>query len=109
MANTPLRMASAQLGVAMATYYTAPAAKKAIVTQIVLTNVTASHVTASISLVASGGAASAANRIVEQLTVPAYGVVTIDLKQVLETGEFLAALAGAAASVNMRVSGVEVG
>lgn len=108
MANTPKRLASAQLTAAAVTYYTAPASTRTIVKQIILTNVTASTATVSISFVNSGGSQGTTNRIVEQVSVPAYGIVTIDLSQVLETGDFISALASAATTINMRVSGVEV-
>lgn len=107
MAFTPLRLAAAQLTTSAATYYTAPVDTKAIVKQIILSNTTGTAATASISLVASGGTASASNRIVEQISVPANGVVMLDLSQVLEAGDFLAALAGTASAINMRVSGME--
>ena len=108
MANTPRRLSSAQLTTSAVTYYTAPASTRTIVKQIILTNVTATNATVSISMVNSGGSAGTTNRIVEQLTVPAYGVVTIDVSQVLETGDFISALASAATTVNIRISGVEV-
>jgi len=108
MANTAKRLASAQLTATAATYYTSPAATKCIVTQIILTNVTGNNATASVSLVNSGGTPGASNRIVEQVAVPAYGVVTLDLKQVLEASDFVSALASAATAVNIRISGVEI-
>lgn len=108
MANTPKRLASAQLTAAAVTYYTAPASTRTIVKQIVLTNVTGTLATVSISFVNSGGTQGPTNRIVELLQVPANGVVTIDLSQVLETGDFISALASVATAINMRISGVEV-
>lgn len=107
MAFVPKRLASAQLTNTVATYYTTPAATTTIIKQVILANVTASQATASVSLVNSGGTASTANRIAEQVVVPANGLVILDLSQVLATGDFIAALASANTTINMRVSGME--
>lgn len=105
---TQKKLALAVLTTADVTLYTVPAATQVIVKQIILTNTTSTNQTASVSFVPSGAAAGVANRIVEQLAVPALGVVFIDVSQVLETGEFIAARASAATSITLRASGVTV-
>lgn len=101
MAVTSVVMARSALTNASATYYTTGAAKTAIVTNIVLTNVsTTTDRTATILL----------NDVtlLSAVTVPASSVATFDLKQVLPANQTIKALASANTDVKMHVSGVEV-
>lgn len=105
---TGIRLAQVVLTTADATLYTVPASTSVIVKQIILTNTTATNATVSVSLVPSGGTAGVGNRIVEQITVPAFGVTILDINQIIPTGAFLAAKASAATTVTLTASGVTV-
>lgn len=89
------------------TLYTAPASTATIVKQVVAANTTGAPLTFSLSSVASGGTAGAANRIAGQVPVGANNSVVLDLFQVLETGMFLSGLVSAAGLV-LTISGVEL-
>src|SRR5437870_2744836 len=103
---TPKRMYFGTPGITDATAYTAPSATPAaIVKQIMMTNTTATAATLSIGL--NGTAATAANQIVAAVSVPASGVITLDLSLVLITGETLHILQGTASALNVIISGVE--
>jgi hypothetical protein len=101
-----LKLAQAVLTTSDVSLYVVPTGTTIKLTEIVLTNTTASGVTVSISLVPSGGTAGVTNRIFEQVPVAAYSTILIgDLGEVMPTGEFLAAKASVAASVNLRANG----
>lgn len=85
-----------------------PANTKVILKQIILANTSSASATVAISLVPSGGTAGAANRIVPDVSVGANSVVTIDLSQVMEPGDFLSAVQGTAEAVTVTISGVVV-
>lgn len=81
------------------TLYTAPASTTAIVTNIAVTNTSASSQTFTIYLNGT---------LLHYLSpIDAYGTVYIDLKQVLTTGTTIQGGASAT-SVNISISGVEV-
>lgn len=92
------------------TEYTVPSGKKAIVDKFTATNTDASARTISIHLVPNGGAASAANLITSALSIPAGE--SVDLPEVknhvLESGDFVSAIASVASKVVIRASGREV-
>jgi len=108
MTLTPKLMVATQaLTGSTATYYTAPAGG-AIIKEIILTNATSGAVTARVNLIASAGSAAAGNRIISDLTVPASATLVFSLSTVMANAEFIQALAGSAASINLTVSGVEI-
>jgi hypothetical protein len=90
------------------TVYTVPGATKTIVKQFVICNTTTTDATILISLVPSAGAAGDGNRIIKSLTIPANGVVTIDLFQVMAAGGFISIKQGTSSACTTTVSGVEV-
>lgn len=89
--------------------YTATNAR-AIIDKFTATNTTAGNVTISVNLVASGGAAGAANLIVDTRSIAPDETYTFPelVGQVLESGSFISTIAGAAASLTIRASGREI-
>jgi hypothetical protein len=74
------------------------------------TNTTAGAVTLTVKLVASGGAAGAGNTIVSAKSLAAGECYTFPevVGHVLEAGDFISTLAGAATSITIRASGRQV-
>lgn len=103
----PKKMAQFVATASEATYYTVPAGKQGLVKNIVIANTSALAATVSISLVPSGGVAGNANRIAPGLTVPGNTAVQYALTQVMNAGDFLSAIASAAATFTVTVSGME--
>jgi hypothetical protein len=99
-----------QLTGSAATYYTAPANTRTIITSMSLCNTTATARTVTIYLIPSGGSASDSNTIVKNCLVPAYDtrVVYEAQRQVIKTAGFIQALADSASAVTLQASGVEV-
>lgn len=98
-----------QLTTSAATVYTVTAPKtKGVIKQILVSNTSASTATVTLHIVPALGAASAANKIIPEVSLAANSVITFDVTQVMEVGETLRALASAATSVNLIVSGYEV-
>ena len=88
------------------TQYTALAVK-ALIDKFDVTNQTSSAVTLSVNIVASGGSASASNRMLNNKTIAAgetYPCPEI-VGQTLEVGDFISALAGTASALVVRASG----
>lgn len=108
MAYTPARLAQTQPGTSYATAYTVPASTTAIVKEILVCNPTASTVTLTVSLVASGGTAGATNNVISAVPVGPGQTVIYSLSSVLATGGFISMLASAATSLTVTVSGVVI-
>lgn len=74
------------------------------------TNTTAGAVSLTVKLVASGGTAGAGNTIVSAKSLAAGECYTFPevVGHVLEAGDFISTLAGAAASITIRASGRQV-
>jgi hypothetical protein len=89
--------------------YTATNAR-AIIDKFTATNTTAGNVTISVNLVASGGAAGAANLIVDTRSIAPDETYTFPelVGQVLEAGSFISTIASAVASLTIRASGREI-
>jgi hypothetical protein len=104
---TPLRLDQRQAAVTDTTHYVVPAAKSAIIKEIVICNTTAGQIAAWVSLVASGGTVGDANRVVCNEVIPAWSTVIFTFSQVLATGGFVSCKASAASSLTFTVSGVE--
>jgi len=99
-------VAGSQLTAAAATYYTAPAATKAIIKAATLLNNTGGAVTVDVHLVPNGGSATAANRVLRKTLANDTGHTCPELvNQVLEAGGTIQALG---LNVAMVVSGVEL-
>lgn len=98
-----------QLGTSASTVYTVSGVGvSAVVKQIMVSNTSASSVNFSMHVVPSGGIAGATNLMSPALAIAANSFITIDLDQVLATGDFISAFASAATSLNIMVSGYEV-
>jgi hypothetical protein len=79
----------------------------AIVQSVVFANVTAADATISLSLVPSGGTAGVANRLFEQVTIPARSTLAFEPRQVMGEGDFLSLKQSVASAVTTTISGVE--
>lgn len=100
------RLYQGRPGTAETTVYTVPTGKKLHKFEVVMANTTTAEATISLSLVPSGGAAGAENRIIPASKVPANSVATIKFNQYMEAGEFLSALQGTAGAITLTISGV---
>lgn len=99
MAVTPKALVRTTLTASSATLYTVPAATYAVVTNIILSNTTASAVTTT--LVFDGVS------LLTAVSVPANSTTTIDLRQVLATTKTITGLASTAAAIGCHISGTE--
>lgn len=92
------------------TQYTAPVGTRTIIDKYSVTNVTASPATIMSRIVASGGAASAANTITYTKTIAAGAtdVMPEQVGQILSAGDFVSTLAGTASALVIRISGREI-
>lgn len=95
---------------AQTTQFTVSNGTRVIVDKFTATNVTAAAVTLGVNLVASGGAASDSNLIVDDKSIAAGETYTLPemVGQVMNAGDFISTIAGAAASIVIRVSGREI-
>ena len=92
------------------TQYTAPNGTRTIIDKFTGTNTSGAAATLSINLVASAGAAGAANLIVQAKTLQPGESYTFPevVGHVLNPGDFISTLAGTAAAITIRASGREV-
>ncbi|MCT7369472.1 hypothetical protein [Mycolicibacterium llatzerense] len=88
------------------TFYSCAAGKALKVSSATLTNTTATAVTVSLSVVKSGGAAGAANRVRSSVSLAANTSIDVQLG-VLNEGDFISAIASTAAAVTLAISGFE--
>lgn len=110
MAYTPKELVSAkQAEDAQTTQYTATNVT-AIVQKFTVTNTTGGAVTFSANLVASGGAAADSNLIIDARPIASGETYSCPelIGQILQSGSFISTLAGAATSLTIRASGLEV-
>lgn len=94
---------------AQTTQYTAVNCK-AIIDKATITNTTSGNVTFSANVVTSAGVAAAGNLVVNLRSIApkeCYALPEL-IGQVLEPGDFLSTIAGAATSLTLRVSGREI-
>lgn len=103
---TPTRFYLGHPGTVEGTLYTIPSQKKAIVKEILLTNISGSAATLSLSIVPSGLVAGDDNRILKGYSVPANNFITIPLSLVLNAGDFLSSLQGTSGAITAAISGV---
>lgn len=104
-AITPVTL-QGQLSTAETTFYQAAVGKALKVSSATLTNTTGSAVTVSLSVVKSGGAAGAANRVRGGISLAANTSIDIQLG-VLNEGDFISAIAGTASAVTLAITGFE--
>lgn len=108
MAVTPLALfGPAQLANAVATIYTAPANSRIVLTRVVFTNVSAATRTVTVHVVRSGGSAASGNILInaKPVSVDESWVCNELAGMVLGAGDFVAAFADSATSVNYFGSG----
>lgn len=98
MANTPKNLYRGAAATVSTTLYTVPSSTTTTVTNIVITNTSASAQTATISL---DGVV-----IIPAVSISANTIATFDLKQVLTTTKIIAGFASAT-SVNFHIAGME--
>ena len=79
-----------------------------IVKQIVLTNITASAQTVTISLKPNGVTLAATHQIFKDLSLTEKETTLLNMALVMNTGDELYFLCGAASSVNATASGIEI-
>jgi hypothetical protein len=93
-----------------ATYYTTPAATKAIVKRATFCNDNSIVVTVTINLVPSGGSAAYGNRITKTRALAAgetWSCPDVE-NHVLEAGGFISMVASVTAKIGVRISGYEL-
>lgn len=95
---------------AQTTQFTASTGTRVIVDKFTATNISAAAVTLGVNLVPSGGAAGDENMIVSDKSIAAGETYTLPemVGQVLNTGDFISTVAGAATSIVIRLSGREI-
>lgn len=101
-------LARAELGVAVATFYTVPAATQTIVKEVMVSNNTALAIGVELYYVESGGVADDSNIYLPVVVIAANDFLQIRSTQVLETGDTIQSLASVASGVSIMVSGAEV-
>lgn len=101
---------SVQAANAETTQYTAPANTRTIIDKMTATNTTGAAVTLTTKLVPSGGTAGPSNTVMSAQSIAAGATYLCPevAGHTLNPGDFLSTLAGAAASITIRVSGREV-
>jgi hypothetical protein len=102
--------AGSQLTTSAATYYTAPTLTTTRITSMTLTNTTAGAVTATVHVVPVGATESASNMVISARSLAAgetYNCPEAVGKVMAATGT-IRALAGAATSISIQASGVEI-
>jgi Zn finger protein HypA/HybF involved in hydrogenase expression len=93
---------------AQTTQYTSTGVKTAI-DKFTATNVTGGNVTFAVNLVNSGGAAAAANLMFSRTLAAGQCYTCPELVgHILEAGDFISTLAGAATSITIRASGRQI-
>lgn len=100
MAATAKALARTTLTTSSVTLYTVPSATTAIVTNIVLANITSSD--ATVDLLLDGV------ELLKEVKVAANSTSFIDMKQVLAATDTITGLASANTTITIHVSGVEV-
>lgn len=98
---------STQLAAAQTTIYTCPVNSRVSVDKFTGVNVGAAATTLTINVVAASGAAAGTNVLTSARTLAigeTFGFPEM-IGQILEPGDFVSVLAGAATSINVRMSG----
>jgi|GEM_PF-2143474 hypothetical protein len=111
------QMYQGQPGTAATTLYTAPAVSSnvtspsatAYITEIILTNTTATDAKITLGIVPNGSSLGVGNEIMTAVTVPANSVQYFSgLKTYMNAQSFLSALQTTASAITLTISGVEV-
>ena len=88
--------------------YVVPAATSTIVKQIVLSNITASAQTITITLLPNAGSLADTMILFKDLALTEKETTFLNVSLVMNTGDSLYALCGAASSCNITASGIQV-
>jgi len=107
MAFTPKRLAQFVATTGEVTYYTVESGRKAVIKNIVIVNTSAAAVSLALSLVPFGAAAGNSNRIIPTVTIPPNALVPFDMTQVLESQDFISAIASVGSAITVTISGLE--
>ena len=101
---------AAQLPSSETAQYTVPSNTRAIIDKMTVTNPTGGAVTFTIKLVAAGGTAATTNTVISAQSVAAGTAYLCPevVGHILNPSDFISALASAAASLVLRISGREV-
>lgn len=101
---------AAYIANAETTQYTAPAGTRTIIDKVTATNTGAAATTIVAKIVPSGGTAAAGNVVAPSKALAVNEVYTFPelVGQILNPGDFISTLPGAANSVVLRISGREV-
>lgn len=78
------------------------------VKQIMISNVSGTSANFSMHIVPSGGIASSSNLMSPALAISPSSFITIDIDQVLVTGDIISAFSSSAGALNVMISGYEV-
>lgn len=103
-------VAGSQLTASAATYYTAPANTKAVITNMTLTNTSANAVTATVHVISTGATETDSNMIVKARVLASgetYNCPEAVGKVLLATGT-IRAFAGSTTSISLQADGYEV-
>ncbi len=100
--------AATVLTTSYATQYTVPGSTTAIIKEILLANTTAGVVTATVSVVPSGGSASASNNILGGINIDANSTTVVELHTLMIAADFISAKSNTSSAVNIMISGVEI-
>ena len=94
---------------AQTTQYTATNCRT-VIDKFTATNVSGSNATLSVNLIASGGTAGTANRVLSLVQIAPGECYTCPelVNQILDNGSFISTLAGTAAAITIRCSGHEI-
>lgn len=100
---------SQQIANSATTYYTATNVRT-IIDKFTVCNTTAGAVTVTVDIVDSGGSSGVTERIISARSIAAGETYTCPevVGHILDSGDFIAALASAATSLTLRASGREV-
>lgn len=111
MTVTPKKLFTpALLTTSLATYYTAPTNTKTLLKKVTLTNTSANAETVDLHLVETGGSAGDANKILDGVAIgpgKTYEVYEAE-GHIMNSGDFIRALASTVSVVNIQISGVEI-
>jgi hypothetical protein len=98
-----------QLTTSASTIYTVSGVGVSVaVKQIMVSNISASTANFSMHIVPSGGISSSTNLMSPAVGIAPNSFITIDIDQVMVTGDFISAFSSAATALNVMVSGYEV-
>lgn len=109
----PKQMYQGLLSGSSSTLYTTPAKgaqgppPKAMVTEILVTNVHSAALAVTVYFVPVGGSAGDSTTIIPAVTFPANSITRIDLQTILEESGTIRGFAGTANKINLTISGIE--